>query len=241
MTADKYPVIRLTAKSKEILNGKVKFYHKKDLLQRPELLRRWWIIPCPNRRKLDKNLFESLRQLRHTIAQSKGLPPYIIFHDASLKEMATYMPQNREEFFKIKGVGQKKYETYGEEFINLINEYIEEGGLNINVIRQQIKKGKTNIKTDRYEQTYEHYLRGLTLEEIAKSRNLTTNTIINHLARCEERGKTIDWSRFIDTEKENKILQVIEKVGAEKLRPIKEVLPEEITYEDIRLVVCKHA
>ena len=109
------------------------------------------------------------------------------------------------------------------------------------MIRQQIKKGKTNIKTDRYEQTYEHYLRGLTLEEIAKSRNLTTNTIINHLARCEERGKTIDWSRFIDTEKENKILQVIEKVGAEKLRPIKEVLLEEITYEDIRLVVCKHA
>lgn len=77
------------------------------------------------------------------------------------------------------------------------------------------------------------------LEEIAQQRNLTENTIINHLARCEKKGKSIDWSRFIDPEKEKKIIQVIEKVGTEKLKPIKEALPQEITYEDIRLVICK--
>lgn len=90
MTADKYPVIRLTAKSKEILNGKVKFYHKKDLLQRPEPSKADDGLSLAQiDENFDKDLFESLRQLRHTIAQSKGLPPYIIFHDVSLKEMAT--------------------------------------------------------------------------------------------------------------------------------------------------------
>ncbi|MDD4569250.1 MAG: DNA helicase RecQ [Tepidanaerobacteraceae bacterium] len=251
MTADKFPVIKLTSMSREILKGKVKFYHKKDLLQKPETSKALDGFSLDGiNDNLDKNLFERLRQLRHTIAQEKDLPPYIIFHDSSLKEMAAYMPRNQEEFFKIKGVGQKKYESYGGEFINLINEYIREEDLDVSEIRRQIANStivvgssdrlQENTKTDRYEITYNCYLHGLSLQEIAQQRNLTKNTIINHLAKCESEGKTIDWSRFIDPEKEKKIIQVIDKVGAERLRPIKDELSDDISYEDIRLVICKH-
>ena len=163
--------------------------------------------------------------------------------------MAAYMPQNQEEFFKIKGVGKKKYDSYGKEFINLINEYIVEEGLDVSEIRRQlidtitaassIDRLKEDTETNRYEQTYNFYLKGLSLKEIALERNLTQNTIINHLSRCEKQGKTIDWSRFIEPEKEEQIIEMIEKVGNEKLKPIKEALPQDITYEDIRLVLCK--
>lgn len=250
ITADKFPVLKLTAMSREILKGRVRFYHKKDLLQKPETSKeRDGLSPEEINQNFDKELFQRLRALRHTIAQEKSLPPYIIFHDSSLKEMAAYMPRNQEEFFEIKGVGQKKYESYGEGFISLINEYIREEGLDVSELRRQIANNtisnssidrlQENTKTDRYKLTYNCYLEGLSLREIAQQRNLTENTIINHLDRCQKEGKAIDWSRFIDPEKEKKILKVIEKVGTEKLRSIKDELPEEISYGDIRLVICK--
>lgn len=250
ITADKFPILKLTAAAREILSGKIKFYHKKDLLHRSETSKEGdGLSPNQINENVDKELFERLRQLRQTIAKEKDLPPYIIFHDSSLKEMAAYMPQNQEEFFKIKGVGKKKYDSYGEEFINLINEYIVEEGLDVSEIRRQlidtvtadssIDRLKEDTETNRYEQTYNFYLKGLSLKEIALERNLTQNTIINHLSRCEKQGKTIDWSRFIEPEKEEQIIEMIEKVGNEKLKPIKEALPQDITYEDIRLVLCK--
>lgn len=250
ITADKFPILKLTAAAREILSGKIKFYHKKDLLHRSETSKEGdGLSPNQINENVDKELFERLRQLRQTIAKEKDLPPYIIFHDSSLKEMAAYMPQNQEEFFKIKGVGKKKYDSYGKEFINLINEYIVEEGLDVSEIRRQlidtvtadssIDRLKEDTETNRYEQTYNCYLKGLSLKEIALERNLTQNTIINHLSRCEKQGKTIDWSRFIEPEKEEQIIEMIEKVGNEKLKPIKEALPQDITYEDIRLVLCK--
>ncbi|MGI6423919.1 MAG: DNA helicase RecQ [Tepidanaerobacteraceae bacterium] len=250
ITADKFPILKLTAAAREILSGKTKFYHKKDLLHRSETSKEGdGLSPNQINENVDKELFERLRQLRQTIAKEKDLPPYIIFHDSSLKEMAAYMPQNQEEFFRIKGVGKKKYDSYGEEFINLINEYIVEEGLDVGEIRRQlidtitaassIDRLKEDTETNRYEQTYNFYLKGLSLKEIALERNLTQNTIINHLSRCEKQGKTIDWSRFIEPEKEEQIIEMIEKVGNEKLKPIKEALPQDITYEDIRLVLCK--
>lgn len=61
------------------------------------------------------------------------------------------------------------------------------------------------------------------------------------MERCEKRGKTVDWSRFIDDPaKEEKILKAIDQVGLERLRPIKEILPEEISYEDIRIIIIKN-
>ena len=94
---------------------------------------------------------------------------------------------------------------------------------------------------DRYQLTYDCYLEGLSLKEIANKRGYTINTIIKHLEKCEKNGQTVDWSRFIDEPgKEEKILVAINKVGLERLKPIKEILPEEISYEDIRIIILKN-
>nr|WP_229768608.1 helix-turn-helix domain-containing protein [Tissierella pigra] len=94
---------------------------------------------------------------------------------------------------------------------------------------------------DRYELTYGCYLEGLSLEEISQKRNFTKNTIIEHLAKSQEQGKAVDWLRFIDNpRKEEKILSVINQLGLEKLKPIKEALPEDITYEDIKIIIAKN-
>lgn len=248
ITADKYPVLKLTLKSWEVLKGKVKVYHKKDLLNKGRAMEEKTQLSSQNINDIyDRELFDILRELRYKISDQKNLPPYIIFHDSTLKEMAVYFPQNKEEFLAIKGVGDKKYKSYGEEFINLIEDYIEKKGINVNEIRRKASKRLNTQpigeKSDlnRYEQTYNCYLEGLSLQEIAVKRNLTQGTIINHLKRCEKSGQKVDWSRFIDDpEKEHKILAIIDKLGGERLKPIKEALPEDISYDDIKLVICKN-
>ncbi|WP_313017940.1 DNA helicase RecQ [Acetoanaerobium noterae] len=123
MTHDKYPVLKLTSKSADVLSGKTKLHHKKHLLQRKDEKEKASKSIKGGNIDFDIELFEKLKQHRYKIAQEKGLPPYVIFHDIALKEMAAYMPVNKESFLEIKGVGEKKYENYGEGFIDIIKGY----------------------------------------------------------------------------------------------------------------------
>jgi ATP-dependent DNA helicase RecQ len=75
--------------------------------------------------RLDQELFESLRALRRQVADHEGIPPYIVFHDSSLKEMATRLPRNRAEFRSIEGVGDKKLEKYGDLFLKEIDAHCQ--------------------------------------------------------------------------------------------------------------------
>ena len=123
MTHDKYPVLKLTSKSADVLSGKIKLHHKKHLLQKKDEKEKASKYIKGGNIDFDIELFEKLKQYRYKIAQEKGLPPYVIFHDIALKEMAAYLPVNKESFLEIKGVGEKKYENYGEGFIDIIKGY----------------------------------------------------------------------------------------------------------------------
>src|SRR5699024_4535036 len=94
MTADKFPVLKLTQDSNPVLKGEVKVYHKKDLLKAKSTSRRK--VKKVIGDNFDEELFNQLRQLRYRLSQEKELAPYLIFHDSSLKEMAAYFPQDKE-------------------------------------------------------------------------------------------------------------------------------------------------
>lgn len=106
-----YPVLTLTEKAIQILLGKDKIL-KKETAQVKQIME-------------DNELFELLRQLRKSIAQTEKIPPYIIFSDQSLREMCVKTPVTNHEFLTIKGVGEKKLEQYGELFIEEIKKYID--------------------------------------------------------------------------------------------------------------------
>lgn len=247
ITTDRFPVLKLVSKSREVLRGEVQVYHKKQLLEKKVSLgSKKTTTKRDIQVNIDEELFEELRKARYSIAKDKGLAPFMIFHDASLKEMAAYFPQNKEEFLAISGIGMKKYENYGEDFIAIIKEHIIEKGIDINYYRNQRKfpsEEKEIIENNhhnRYETTYNYYEKGLSLKEIASERGFTERTIINHLKKCHEDGKVVEWERFVDASIEKEILYVIEKVGYQKLKPIKDGLPEEISYVDIHLVLAKN-
>ncbi|WP_163406981.1 DNA helicase RecQ [Flavobacterium ajazii] len=174
---------------------------------------------------VDGSLFESLRKLRYEIAQKDEVPAYVIFSDAALRQMETLRPMSDEEFLAIDGVGKAKLEKYGSEFINTIIEF------------QKNKKTNTKSKkeSNTYKATLELFQKGVSVEEIAETRNLGISTIISHLAKLYLDGIDIDVSQFV-SDKEVAELQKaqIELENPNALKPYFDHFEEKMGYDKIR-------
>lgn len=135
ITADKFPILKLTSKAKEVLRNEVKVYHKKHLIERKgQTSEREETKKKDVNENYDINLFTKLKELRYSIAKERNIPPFMIFHDSTLKGMAAHLPTDKEELLTISGIGLKKYESYGEAFISVIEDYCEKNKFNKSTI-----------------------------------------------------------------------------------------------------------
>ena len=116
-----YPVLALTEKSKDILFSKVKFYARKTEVKKSVKHKEQDLGS-----QGDQALFDRLKKVRLDLSKLRKIPPFIIFSDQSLKDMAINKPKNEEEFLRIKGVGEKKLIQYGDIFIAEINDYLRD-------------------------------------------------------------------------------------------------------------------
>ncbi|WP_188205533.1 DNA helicase RecQ [Alkalibacillus aidingensis] len=233
-TASQFPVLQLNQASIDVLKGSKQVWIKQFKEKRLEI------------NKDDQELFERLRELRKTIAREKGVPPYQVFSDATLKEMSRTLPKNQVSMLQVKGVGQTKFEQFGEDFLVKINEFIEEKGDDLSLLEEipksipQKTREKPNEPT--HMTSYQLFIEGNTLKEIASTRDLTTSTIEKHLFKAFGEGHELDWSYFFNSEIEQLILQEVKAYNDQpiRLKPIKERLPDEISYTTIKAVLVKH-
>ena len=171
------------------------------------------------------SLFERLRKLRQEIALAENIPAYLVFSDASLKEMERARPMSESDFLEISGVGRRKLEVYGEDFIAEIIAFSNE-------------KRKTKKKKDTHKITYDLYKEGLTIDEIAAKRSLKSTTIFSHLALLYTEGKDIEIYDFVTKEEVEKIRQTKDELESpQALKPYYEHLNAEIEYFKIRLAL----
>jgi ATP-dependent DNA helicase RecQ len=190
----------------------------------------------------DQALFEKLRRLRKDIADELNVPPFVIFSDASLQEMAFYFPTGKDSFSNITGVGARKLESFGANFLNIINAHLEENKLAPREIsKSQTKTRKTKnelpVNGDTTGQTIDLIRRKLSIADIAKARGLAPTTICSHIERMVNSGITLDLDYLKPTpEVFAKIKTAFDKCGSEMLRPVYNYLKEEYDYETIRLV-----
>ena len=223
-TDDKFPVVKLQARANNVLKNKESVYIKITKSQKVS--------------KPDNGLLEILKDIRKEISKQVGVPPFMIFHDTTLKELSEYMPQDMESFLKIKGVGEKKAEVYGEKFINAISEYIDEKNITVKHNEEDDLDKKTKEKT--HIVTYNLYKEGKGIKEISKERNLQATTIEEHLFKCLNEDKDINIDDLIKKDYEKIILDAIIKIGGSKLKPIKDSLPNEVDYMSIKSVWYKY-
>ena len=246
---DKYPILVLDQTAQDIL-----FHNKKVFIKRKieKILPKTISSEETSQIDYDKKLFEILKALRKEIAQLNNIPPFIVFTDVSLKEMSTYFPINVENMLKISGVGVSKLEKYGKIFIDTISKYVEENNISIpedtritpNINKPHLNNAEPKKTKEHKEDTkiisYNLYNEGKSIDEIAKIRGLGRTTIENHLLKCYELGLDIDLEKDIQTQFKDIIFNAIKLIGFEKLRPLKDALPDKVTYLDIHYYIIEY-
>lgn len=182
------------------------------------------------RKEAEEVLFDALRELRFSLAKKANIPPYHVFTDKTLDEMARMMPANEVDMKKISGVGDKKYARYGKLFIDEITKFIQE----------QDKAG-SKIQGTTQDVTYAYYRQGMPVGIIAKERDLKPQTIYTHLAELYEKGYDINIRDFIDKSDLKKICESLEAKGVPaKLKTLHERMQGRFDYDKLRLAVAHY-
>lgn len=226
------PILALNEQSWEILKGKKPYQIKQVKFKEERSGSKDGI--------LEKELFENLRTVRRKIAEKEEVPPFVVLSDASLTELASFLPQNEHELLKITGFGMVKVDKYGSAFLKEITEYCIKKHLRSRIHYKQRRNFTNPTKvTDTKKESYDLYRQGKSVEEIAAIRSLTASTILNHLAAYVGKGD-IPLSRFVAPDVEHRINQAIAVYGTESLKILKEQLPPEIDYAHIKMVIAKH-
>lgn len=236
---DKYPVLMLTSSANDVLfnNATVFTKIKLDKNNSKTSSSNSKSNKVTSNNKVDEILFNILNDLRTKVAKENNVAPFIIFSDATLKQMSTFYPTDAESMLKIEGVGLNKLVKYGNKFIEAIFDYVSKN--NIAISTEYTKKSKEKTpKQDTRLVTYNLYLSGKSIDEIVKERGLTRVTIENHLISSLENGMDLNLEKYVHTEYKNEIENAIKEIGIEKLKPIKEALRDEITYFDIRYYIA---
>ena len=166
-----FPTIKLNEQSLKVIRQEIKVEFKEDKVTKS--------------RYVENELYEMLVSLRSEIAKEEGIAPYMVFGDATLKNMASVYATNKEEMLNISGVGQIKYEKYGKRFEDIIEKYIEEK--NIDKSKLNTVSGKTtglnseyfNVTTDKklYERLRDYRLSVSKLEGVLPYMILSSNTL----------------------------------------------------------------
>jgi ATP-dependent DNA helicase RecQ len=236
-----YPVIALTEKSAAVLRGQVQVQlmkvtrkaDKRDSLVSAAAL------------PYAKDLFEELKQLRLTFAQRENVPPYVIFSDATLVELATYLPQSSDELSRMSGVGDVKLNKYGADFLRTIIRYCDRHQLASLVhLKVQKRDRKSHPKRDArghdtYTITLELFKTGHSVAAIAKARGLAISTIETHLVRFIPSGEIV-LEDIVAAHKIEPIRQALLALNAGTATgPVKEYLGDEYSYGEIRAVIAE--
>lgn len=221
---ERHGALCLTEKCRPILRGEQKLDLRKQIQEEKtskESKQKTAVRPQ------DQSLWDALRSLRLKLAEDAGLPPYVIFHDASLQEMVRKRPASSEGLLRVSGVGEQKLKHYGQQFLNEIAKHPLPPLLNNNL-------SKT------INETLMLYQEKLSIEKIAKQRDKSISTIYTHLADAIEIGllDVRDVVELDDGEYDEIVyaIETMEDDDKNRLKPLYEALNEEYDYGILRCV-----
>jgi len=225
---DGYGALQLTEKCRPVLRGEQKLELRK--ITKPEKIKKEKSThKQQDLRSIDEPLFEALRTLRLSLAQEQGVPPYIIFHDTTLAEMARTRPATAETMRYISGVGEQKLKHYGQQFLEEIAKY-------------PLPELLDNNLSDTINETLALHQQGKNAETIARERNLKPSTIYSHLAEAVADGRLNTREAVpLDDAQYAEIINTLEMLDTEAggpLRPAYEALDEKYDYGILKCVLA---
>jgi ATP-dependent DNA helicase RecQ len=174
----------------------------------------------------DPALFALLREWRGKVAAREGVPAFVILHDSTLEDLCRKLPQNLADLRGVAGIGEKKAERYGNEVLAVLKAF------------HQGARAAERVETAPVASSIDLLRAGRSFEEVAAARGLRMSTILEYAVRAIEAGRLEYDSRWVTPERRAAIKEAAEKLGLERVKPIKDALDESFSYDEIRLVVA---
>jgi ATP-dependent DNA helicase RecQ len=234
-----YGVLMLTEKGKEFLKNPVKFEFSKNHDYKAEAEEA--AFASSKGAALDDVLLKILKDLRKKVASQHNLPPYVIFQDASLEEMATMYPITSDEFANIQGVSKGKAIRYGEQFSQVIKKYVEENEIERPddfTIKTTVKKSSDKVKI------IQCVDQKLSIDDIARNLNKTRQEVIDEIETIVNSGTKLNITYAVheamDEELAEEIYEYFRESETDSLdEAYNEFEDEDLDYKDIQLVRIK--
>ncbi len=233
-SAEKFSTIEMTEAGLEILRSR-----KPVTLTRPPAeiersrdgKRRVGDIAC------DEALFEQLRTLRKELADSRDVPAYIIFSDVSLRIMAREYPVAERAFANITGVGTKKLDEFGAQFMDAIQKHLRENPRQVFADELDRFNGPPPKKSApaNSRESWRMFAAGQTFAQIARSRGLTEQTVVKHVADAVEAGEPFDADAHFTAAEQQELHAAFDQLSDYALGPVKEFLGDRYDYSRLHL------
>ena len=188
----------------------------------------------------DAVLFDMLKALRKKVAKEKDLPPYVIFQDPSLEEMATLYPTNNDDLKKIIGVGDSKARKFGKPFLKLIDEYVEEHDI---ITASDVLVKSSGLKSKNKIFIIQQIDRKVDLEEIADSKGMKYENLIREIENICYSGTKLNLDYYIDQlldeDRQEDIYDYFLNAETDSMQDAMNELGEDYSEDEIRLMRIK--
>ncbi|MFZ3579009.1 DNA helicase RecQ [Virgibacillus sp. DJP39] len=229
----RYPTLKLNQESVDVLMGKRTVWMYST------------VIPTGEEADYQEELFEALRQLRKQTADEQNVPPYVLFSDATLKDLSRYFPDSKDDMLTIKGIGEKKYEQYGSAFLEVIQEWRRRNPdvktkIRIDDSSPAKPREKSTNEEPSHLTSYQMFRSGKSIKDISVIRDMSQQTVEGHIFKATKEGFPIAWEIFFTSEEERNVLEARNNIDEPKLKPLKDSLPEGYTYTKIKAVLVKN-
>jgi ATP-dependent DNA helicase RecQ len=251
-TEGEYPVLQLTSASHEVLTNRrqVRLVEPKSLTRakgrRPDVSGD--DAPMSD---VESRLFESLRVLRRSIADERGVPPYVVFPDTVLDELSRVRPGSMQTLLTVRGIGSRKSEEFGSKVLAHIRDFCDREGLALDARTGSRPRElpEASRPTTGASAAAPHFRRGTSVEDVCKIMERKSSTVWGYLEEYIRHERPASVEPWIDRATYDRVIEAQARVGGRLLRPIFEALrggPEgdeplkEVPYERIRIVLAHH-
>lgn len=230
--------LKLTPKAWDVLRGRETFLGRMEVMEKTQKQTAGEV------EDFDPGLFDTLRKKRKEFADDANVPPYVIFHDRTLQEMARYYPESRDDLLKLYGIGRIKMEKYADAFLDVIREYCQvhqisrpQASIPVNEPVSVPLEQKSSL---RQMEIGERFNSGYTVDQLARELNIKHSTVIDHLYRyCREnqpvRKDHLLMSSKLTEDQRQSVFSSFSRLGTHRLRPVFDDLNRTIPYDELKL------
>ena len=190
----------------------------------------------------DPTLFALLRRKRKALADEANVPPYVVFSDKSLVDMAAYFPQNQDAFAKIYGVGEQKLAKYAHDFLLIIRAYCKE-----HQIAEKVKEGTAVVRPkstgvgSRTDEIVTFYNGGHSISELISQFGVKKRTVLDHLwkgvlAKRPLRPDGFKEASALSEDEQQQVEKAFAECGLIHLRPVFDLMNQQVSYDELHLI-----